>query len=107
MSEGWKIIGAGDFNNDGETDILLRHSSRSLAFWLIKAPRSNRLGSFARAGRLAAIGLGDFNQDGYRHHAAPPRPLAAFWFMNGMDIPPVSSMQQPDGQSSWQDWASR
>jgi hypothetical protein len=29
----WKIVGTGDFNGDGQTDILLQHTSGWLVCW--------------------------------------------------------------------------
>jgi serralysin len=63
----WKIVGQGDFNGDGITDILWRHDDGALTDWLGTAN-----GGFAANNSLMASvptdwkidGTGDFNGDG-------------------------------------------
>ncbi len=100
LPEDGRIVGAGDFDRDGTTDLLVFRSDRSLGFWLTKAigirESSMRL-SLPEGWQL--IGVGDFNRDGQadlmlRHTDR----RIAFWFMDGMDI--VSGevcLQEPDG----------
>ena len=33
----WNIVGTGDFNGDGQTDILLQHTSGWLAIWYMNS----------------------------------------------------------------------
>ena len=64
----WRIVGTGDFNGDGRSDILWRNSDGTLSDWL-----GNAAGGFAandgnastRVGNeWKVIGTGDFNGDG-------------------------------------------
>lgn len=65
---GWNVVGVGDFNGDGRSDILWRNDNGALSDWLGTAN-----GSFYDNGGIAGAvvptswkvaGIGDFNGDG-------------------------------------------
>ena len=62
----WTVVGIGDFNGDGNSDILLRDNSGNLAVWYIYGhivlPQSTGLGNIPTTFTVA--GTGDFNNDG-------------------------------------------
>jgi V8-like Glu-specific endopeptidase len=67
---GWKIVGTGDFNGDGNTDIVWWHGgSGEVNPWYLDG-RGNVIGNGAFSWRAAAstnwkpVGTGDFNRDG-------------------------------------------
>ena len=68
IDNGWQIVGTGDFNADGRTDILWRNSSGLLTDWLAQSNggfygnSSNFLGQLDTSWHVA--GTGDFNGDG-------------------------------------------
>ena len=66
MPLNWKVVGVGDFNGDGNSDILWRDSSGNLAVWYIFGqlvlPQSTGLGNIPTTFTVA--GTGDFNNDG-------------------------------------------
>ena len=102
VADGWKIVGSGDFNKDGETDILLRHSNGALAFWFLKGTSlTSGLVPLTVPQGWEIIGTGDFNNDGQsdimlRHSDK----WLAFWFMDGTGVSSgVVPVQEPDG---WQ-----
>ncbi|MBI3417303.1 MAG: hypothetical protein HY043_18585 [Verrucomicrobia bacterium] len=37
----WNIVGTGDFNSDGQTDLVLQHDDGSVAFWLLEGTTIN------------------------------------------------------------------
>ena len=64
----WKIAGIGDFNGDGKSDFILRHSNGQVTEWL-----GTFNGSFSNNGTNVSValsndwsltGVGDFNGDG-------------------------------------------
>jgi hypothetical protein len=63
----WAIKGTGDFNGDGEGDILWRHTSGQVAIWfMVGATRVGEAypGGTDPSGIFSIQGVGDFNGDG-------------------------------------------
>ncbi len=61
----WTIIGTGDFNGDGETDILWRNANGDVAIWLMNGTQvisAVDLGNVPAS--LTIAETGDFNGDG-------------------------------------------
>jgi hypothetical protein len=90
----WKIVGTGDFNLDGQTDILWHNpATRETAIWYLSgASRTSRATvGVSDAGSALAdvpwtiVGAGDFNQDGHVdilwHNDATRE--TAIWYMTG------------------------
>lgn len=68
ISSGWTVLGTGDFNGDGSSDVLLLNTqSGTVADWSV---RNNTSGSFTSIAGIAPgtgwnyLGVGDFNGDG-------------------------------------------
>jgi Cysteine-rich secretory protein family/FG-GAP-like repeat len=85
----WTIQGVGDFNGDGKTDILWRHTSGAAHIWLMNGTTSSS--SSGSPGSVATDwtiqGVGDFNGDSktdilWRHTSG----VVHIWFMNGTTI---------------------
>jgi hypothetical protein len=86
----WKIVGVGDFNNDGKPDILWRHKTYGLnVVWYMDGV--NYLG-YAYLNTIAdpnweIVGVGDFNNDGkpdilWRHKTYG---LNVVWYVDGVN----------------------
>ena len=75
----WKIMGVGDFNGDGQPDILWHHQTTgTLSAWLMNGTNLAALGT-VNPGVVSdtnwkIVGVGDFNGDGQPdilwHHQA-------------------------------------
>jgi len=88
---GWKAVGTGDFNGDGDSDVLLQNtSSGQVAIWEMNG--TNVIGggvlSVDPGPGWQAIGTGDFNDDGrsdilFQNSSSGQ---VAIWEMNGTNV---------------------
>ncbi|MHC4802308.1 MAG: FG-GAP-like repeat-containing protein [Planctomycetota bacterium] len=107
-NKNWKVVGIGDFNNDGMDDILWRHKSRGKnAIWLMNGgvalPGSGSLTTVSDRD-WTVVGVGDFDLDGmddilWRHQGNGNN---AIWFMDGRTILPASGPIQSVPNTKWQ-----
>src|SRR5262249_5130112 len=90
----WSVAGIGDFNGDGNSDVLWRNSSGALAEWLMNGSTISGSGAITSGGVPVApdatwhvVEIGDFNGDGnsdilWRNNNG----ALAEWLMNGTAI---------------------
>jgi ELWxxDGT repeat protein len=90
----WSIAGIGDFNHDGDADVLWRRSDGSLAIWLMNGTTITGGGSITSGGAVVApdaswhvVEIGDFNGDNntdilWRSDSG----ALSEWLMNGTTI---------------------
>lgn len=87
---GWQIAGYGDFNRDGDNDIVWQHTDGRMSAWLMRG--SSLMSGVALAGgsidpvwRIVAVT--DLDGDGHTdliwHHRTAG--YVAVWFMNGIN----------------------
>jgi len=83
------VIGAGDFNGDGKSDILFQNDSGQAAMWLMNGASvtSTALVGANPGPSWHVIGAGDFNGDGksdilFQNDSGQ----AAMWLMNGTSV---------------------
>jgi hypothetical protein len=84
----WHVLGIGDFNRDGASDILWRHDSGAIAMWLMNGASvidNPTVGALPLSWALATIG--DFNGDNRSDIVwRDTGRTVAMWEMNGGTI---------------------
>src|SRR5437763_12924090 len=62
----WHVIGTGDFNGDGNSDVLWQNDSGEIVIWELNGTRVIAAASLGNPGpSWHAIGAGNFNVDSY------------------------------------------
>lgn len=91
-SSGWKLVGMGDFNRDGYTDLLWYHpASGQVHVWLLDGDSTIAAGSWVfdmtanTAEGWEIRGVGDFNRDGFVDILwhRPSTSMVHVWLLDG------------------------
>jgi hypothetical protein len=108
MDPSWKIVGTGDFNGDGKTDILLQNTSGLLACWFMNGTNLTVVsGAYLTPSSVdpswKIVGTADVNGDGKTDILLQNTTgLVACWFMNGTNLTVVSGAYlSPVADPSW------
>ncbi|MFO1498411.1 MAG: M36 family metallopeptidase [Verrucomicrobiota bacterium] len=88
----WRVVATGDFNQDGQIDILFQHSSTMLAVWYmngIHRLQSVLLQPAYSRGAWRAFAVEDYNGDGYpdilfQEKGTLDGGNLAIWFLKGL-----------------------
>lgn len=111
VSPPWSIVGTGDFNKNGNADILFRNTSdNGTQIWFMNGARiSSRAPLVAENGRTnmfvgppwSIVGVGDFNNDGGAdilfHNSSTNE--TQIWFMDGARISSRVTVTSEDGRT--------
>ncbi len=82
----WHIVGTGDFNDDGKSDILWQNTDGQAAIWLMNgtAPITETVVGANPGPSWHIVGTGDFNGDGFSDILwQSDSGLISIWEMNG------------------------
>jgi hypothetical protein len=91
----YKVVGIGDFDNDGNPDLLMQDNGGSTAIWYMDGTtqRAGNLVSPQPATNYFAVGTGDFNHDGkcdilwqYRKFGSSTNGALVVWYMDGYNL---------------------
>jgi hypothetical protein len=63
-TSGYRIVGAGDFNDDAATDILLENGSGILIDWILQHGQYASYNTIGNTSGYGVVGTGDYNADG-------------------------------------------
>ena len=101
----WKIVGIGDFNNDGQPDIFWQHQATgTLSAWLMNGTSLASLATVTPGAvsdlNWKIVGIGDFNNDGkpdilWQHRTTGS---LSVWLMNGTRLASLATVT-PGGVS--------
>lgn len=84
----WNMVGSGDFNNDGETDILWRESSKNATWYMDDVEMSSWTMIDEAPETWEVVGVADCNNDGdvdiYWQNQDSRK--IAIWYMDGTEI---------------------
>ena len=100
----WHVVGSGDFNGDGKSDILWQNTDGQAAIWLMNGttPTSEALVGTNPGSSWQIVGTGDFTGDGksdilFQNTSGQ----VAIWEMNGTTpiAEAVAERQHPKGRA--------
>jgi hypothetical protein len=105
----WEVVGTGDFNNDGNTDILWRDvTTGGVAVWTMNGAGAitsiSLIGQGVDTTNWEVVGTGDFNNDGntdilWRDVTTGQ---VAVWYMNGAGVISNTSMISQGIDTNWE-----
>ena len=103
----WKVVGTGDFNGDGHSDILWQNADGQASIWEMNGtnqiPGGSQLVGPNPGPSWKVVGTGDFNGDGHSDILwQNANGQASVWEMNGTNqIPGGSQLVGPNPGPSW------
>ena len=85
---GWKVVGVGDFNGDGKSDLVFQNQTTNrVAFWLMDGPhyQGGMVSPHTPLGGWQMVGVGDFNGDSFQDLVFQDRATGhiAVWYLQG------------------------
>lgn len=113
-AQGWKVVGTGDINRDGQTDLFFQLPSGQFAglmgYWLMNGNRqiggaviTNALGQACYAAGWRVVGSADFNGDNMPDLLFQEISTGdlALWFMNGGLLVQPTYLSSPNPGVGW------
>ncbi len=98
---GWRVVGSGDFNGDGNSDLVFQSTTGAPMIWTMNGTSVTSSTTLATPGSSWSLdAVGDFNGDGnpdllFQNSDGTPM----IWTMNGTSVSATTLL--PDPGSSW------
>jgi len=101
----WRVVGSGDFNGDGNTDLLFQHSDSTVAVWYMSGESMTSPTLVDPAGPGAGwrvVGAADFDGDGKSDILFQTNDrILAVWKMDGVILTTPSTINPADAGEGW------
>ncbi len=86
---GWKVVGVGDFNGDGKSDLVFQNrTTNQIVIWFMDGPvyQGGARLPYTPPADWQVVGTGDFNGDGYADLVFQNQTSGQIvvWYMNGV-----------------------
>lgn len=103
----WSVVGCGDFNEDGNLDVVFQHMDGTLAVWYLRSTTTISTGLFNPANpgdaQWRAVGVADRNRDGmpdllFQHNVDG---TLAVWIMNDTRLKEPRLLNPANPGGSW------
>jgi hypothetical protein len=102
----WRVVGVGDLNSDGKSDLVFQHADGTLAGWFMDGIKLSAGAVFTPKStgdaQWRAAGLGDLNADGkpdlvFQHNDGS----LAVWLLNGTTLTQALLVSPPSPGAGW------
>ena len=101
----WKVVGTGDFNSDGNLDLIFQHTDGTLAAWLLDGIKLTQGSLFTPSNpgdHWKVVAIADLNSDGkpdllFQHTDT----TLAVWFMDGVKLNSAQVLSPSRSGGTW------
>lgn len=106
--EDWRVVGTGDMDGDGKTDLIFQHEDGSLAYWSLDGVKLTQAGLLnpyhPRDKHWRVASVVDLNHDGkqdlvFQHQEDG---TLAVWFMNGINLSSAQLLNPSRAGDAWE-----
>jgi hypothetical protein len=103
-SSGWQIVGTGDFEGNGDEDLLWQHTSGWVAVWFMNGTNVTsraRINSTPVSAGWRIVATGDIDGDSHTDILWQNGGWAAVWFMDGTNLTGMAHLNSTPIAAGW------